>query len=450
MSLYDLVIRNGTLVTESGVEQTDIAIADGRFAAIAPHVEGTRRDEIDATGLHILPGLIDAHVHFNEPGRAEWEGFVTGSQALAVGGVTAYCEMPLNAHPPTIDGASFDLKCAAAQAGSLVDFALWGGIVPGNLDQLDELAARGAIGFKAFMSNSGIDDFAAVDDLTLYEGMARAAKLGRLVAVHAENDAITGGLAQRAIAEGRAAIRDYLRSRPVVAELEAIARAIVLAGETGCALHIVHVSTGRGVTLVAEARSRGVNVSCETCPHYLALTEDDMEQLGAIAKCAPPLRTQADQDALWRQLGDGTLPMIASDHSPAPATMKSDPNFFKVWGGISGCQSTLQLLLTDGYHRRGLPLPTIAARTSGFVARRFGLDRKGRIAIGADADLALVDLAASSVLQSSDLRYRHQHSPYVGKKLRGRIVRTLLRGTTIAIDGQIVSQSIGRLIVPSS
>jgi allantoinase len=305
------------------------------------------------------------------------------------------------------------------------------------------------IGFKAFMSNSRIDDFAAVDDLTLFEGMARAANLRRLVAVHAENDAITAGLARRALAEGHTAIRDYLHSRPVVAELEAIARAIVLAEETGCALHLVHVSTGRGVALVAAARDRGVDISCETCPHYLVLTEDDMERLGAIAKCAPPLRTKADQDDLWQKLHDGTLPMIASDHSPAPATMKSDPNFFKVWGGISGCQSTLALLLTDGYHRRGLPLPTIAASTSGFVARRFGLHRKGRIAIGADADLALVDLQAGSVLQSSDLRYRHQHSPYVGKELRGRIVRTLLRGTTIAINGQIVSQPIGQLITPS-
>ena len=195
--------------------------------------------------------------------------------------------MPLNAHPPTLDAASFDLKRAAAEASSLVDFALWGGLVPGNLDHLDELAERGVVGFKAFMSASGIDDFAASDDLTLYEGMARAARLGRIVAVHAENDAITRALAERAIAEGRTGIRDYLASRPIVAELEAISRAILFAEETGCALHVVHVSTGRGVALVAEARARGVDVTCETCPHYLVLTEEDVERIGPARQVRP-------------------------------------------------------------------------------------------------------------------------------------------------------------------
>src|SRR5579885_1790017 len=247
MSQYDLIIRGGMLVSAEAKTQSDLAISDGCVAACAPEIEGSATEEIDAHGLHIFPGVIDAHVHFNEPGRTEWEGFATGTRALAAGGATACIEMPLNAHPPTIDGPSFDLKVAAARASAVVDFALWGGIVPGNLAQLDELAARGVIGFKAFMSASGIDDFAASDDLTLYEGMARAAQLRRIVAVHAENDAITRELAARAQAEGRTGIRDYLASRPVVAELEAISRAILFAAETGCALHIVHVSTGRGV-----------------------------------------------------------------------------------------------------------------------------------------------------------------------------------------------------------
>ena len=448
MSLYDVIIRGGTLVTETNLTRADVGIADQRIVALEPLLGGTSRTEIDATGLHIFPGLIDAHVHFNEPGRTDWEGFATGTQALASGGITSYCEMPLNAHPPTIDGAGFDLKCGAAEAASLVDFALWGGLVPGNVDELDELAARGVIGFKAFMSNSGIDDFAAVDDLTLYEGMRRAASLGRLVAVHAENDQITGALAQQSVAAGRTSVRDYLQSRPVVAELEAIARAILLAEETGCALHIVHVSTGRGVGLVAAARERGVNVSCETCPHYLVLTEDDMEELGAIAKCAPPLRPQSEQAALWEHLRTGVLPMVASDHSPAPAEMKTDQNFFKVWGGISGCQSTLPLLVTEGYVRRGLPLTTLAAVTSGFVARRFQLPGKGRIEVGADADFALVDLDSQVVLQSVDLFYRHRHSPYVGRMMQGRVVRTLVRGTTVVSDGKIISPPIGRLLTP--
>lgn len=449
MSRYDLLIRNGTVVTGDGLGQADLAVAEGRIVAAGPELDGSAGETVDATGLHVFPGVIDAHVHFNEPGRAEWEGFATGTRALAAGGTTCFFDMPLNAHPPTVDAASFDLKVAAAQGVARVDFALWGGLVPGNLAQLPELAERGVIGFKAFMANSGIEDFAAVDDLTLYEGMAEAARLRLPVAVHAESDALTGLLARRAIAAGQTGVGDYLRSRPVVAELEAIARAILFAEETGCRLHIVHVSTGRGVTLVADARARGVDVSCETCPHYLVLTEEDMERLGAVAKCAPPLRSGAEQAALWRHLADGTLPMVASDHSPAPASMKTGDNFFQVWGGISGCQSLLALLLTEGAERRKLPLPTIASATAEYVAARFGLaPGKGALAVGADADLALVDLGHRSTLAAADLHYRHAHSPYVGRALCGRVVRTLVRGTTVWQDGRFVGEPVGRLVRP--
>ena len=450
MSLYDLIVRHGTLVTPGEIRQADIAVTDGRIVAITPDTIGSSKQEIDATGLHIFPGVIDAHVHFNEPGRTEWEGFATGTRALAAGGTTTYFDMPLNAHPPTLDASSFDLKCAAAQRSSLVDFALWGGLVPANVSNMEELAERGVIGFKAFMSNSGIDDFSSVDDLTLYEGMVQAARLGKIVAVHAENDAITGNLARRAIEQGRTGIRDYLTSRPVIAELEAIERAILMAKETGCSLHIVHVSSGRGVRLVAEARAQGIDVSCETCPHYLVLSQDDMEALGAVAKCAPPLRSQKEQEELWQQVLVGNVPMIASDHSPAPADMKMDANFFHVWGGISGCQSLLSLLLTEGHEQRFLSLERISELTAEYVAQRFGLlTHKGRLAVGADADMVLVDLQSRYVLQSSDLFYRHQHSPYVGKALRGRIVQTLVRGNIIFREGIFVSRPIGQLLKPS-
>jgi allantoinase len=202
---------------------------------------------------------------------------------------------------------------------------------------------------------------------------------------------------------------------------------------------------------VVEAQARGVNVSCETCPHYLVLTEEDVERLGGVAKCSPPIRSQAEQDALWQQIFAGNLPMVVSDHSPAPANMKTDANFFKVWGGISGCQSVLQLLLTEGSDKRHLPLSSIASLTADNIARRFGLSpAKGHLVPGADADLVLVDLQSRSQLQANDLFYRHKHSPYIGMTLRGRIVRTLLRGNTVFLEGKIVSAPIGRFLKPSS
>jgi allantoinase len=359
--------------------------------------------------------------------------------------------MPLNAHPPTVDAASFDLKLQSAKASSLVDFAFWGGLVPGNLDQLEELAARGVIGFKAFMANSGIEDFASVNDRTLRAGMKRAARLKKIVAVHAESNVITQHLAQKYQRAGKTSIRDYLDSRPIEAELDAIERALALAGETGCALHIVHVSCGAGIALVVAAQKAGVNVTCETCPHYLALTEDDMLQLGAVAKCAPPLRTAEDQAELWRHFSSGHVNTVGSDHSPAPPEMKRNANFFKVWGGISGAQHTLPLLLTEGHVKRGLALPLISRLLSANVAERFHLPaRKGRITIGADADLALVDLNAEFGVEYQDLFYRHRQSPYLGRALRGIVVRTILRGRTVFKDGKIAAKPLGELVKPET
>ena len=448
MSVYDLILRSGTLVTADGPQEADLAVIDGRIADISPELEGVAREEVDASGLHVFPGIIDAHAHFNEPGRTHWEGFATGTRALAAGGITAYVEMPLNAHPPTCDAECFDLKVAAAKASSFVDFALWGGLVPGNVVHLDELAERGVVGFKAFMSNSGIEDFKAADDLTLFEGMQRAAELGLPVLVHAENDQITSWLARRAVAEGRTTMRDYLDSRPVVAELEAIGRAILFAEETGCSLHVVHVSTGKGVALVATARARGVDVTCETCAHYLVLTQEDAEELGAAAKCAPPLRSRQHLEALWGQIVEGNVQFVTSDHSPAPPEMKVGDDYFKIWGGIMGCQSLLNVMLDEGHRERGLPLQRVAALLSGNVAERFGFPEKRHLEVGADADLALVDLDSSFTLRAEDLFYRHKMSPYVGRTFRGNVARTVVRGTTVFRDGVVVSEPVGRLLRP--
>jgi len=448
MGGFDVLVRGGQVVGTTDVARADVGILDGLVAEIGPDLVGRAAIEIDARGLHVFPGVVDPHVHLNDPGDMGSEGFPTGTAAFAAGGGTCLFDMPLNASPPTVDGASFDLKVETARGRALVDFCLWGGLVPGDADRLDELAERGVVGFKAFMCDTGRDDFEAADDLTLFEGMQRAARLGLPVAVHAENDTITRRLADRARVEGRRSMRDYLASRPAVAEREAVARAILLAEESGCSLHIVHASTGAAVALVAEARVRGVDVTCETCPHYLVLTDEDAEQIGALAKCSPPLRPRAEVEALWSELLAGNIPIIASDHSPAPPELKEDADAFAIWGGISGCQTTRASVLAES-EVRGLTPSAVASLTATAAADRFSLVSKGRLAAGYDADLALVDLPFEGRLVGDDLLYRHPQSPFVGTVLRGRVMRTMLRGQTVIDDGKLIAErTTGRLVRP--
>jgi allantoinase len=427
-----MIVRGASIATPEGMLSCDLAIEEGRITAVAPELPGAA-EEIDARGLTVFPGLIDVHVHFNEPGRTEWEGAATGSSALAAGGGTLFFDMPLNSSPCTVNAAAFDAKRAALERASFTDFALWGGIVPGNLDALPELAERGAIGFKAFMTDSGLPEFPRSDDRTLYEGMRIAARLDLPVAVHAENHELVG-------ATGRS-IREYLDSRPVLAEIEAIRRAALLAREAGAKLHIVHISSGRGVAEALEARAHGVDISIETCAHYLYFTEEDMLRIGAVAKCAPPLRPAAERDALCAALLRGEIDIVGSDHSPAPLSMKRDENFFRVWGGIAGVQSTLAVLLD-----RACPPQRIAAVCAAGPAQRFGIADKGRIAVGNDADFALVDLDAHYTVTADSLFQRHRLSPYVGVRFRGVVRRTVLRGETVFANGKIVGAPRGRMV----
>ena len=423
MADFDVIVRNAT-------GHPFVGIVDEKFAALDG--DGTAKTECDATGLTILPGVIDSHVHFNEPGRTDWEGLATGSRAAAAGGVTTFFDMPLNSDPPTVTVEAFRQKAALAAQKSVVDFALWGGLIAGHLDDIEPLFHAGAIGFKAFMSGSGIAEFPSADLKTLRAGMQRAAPLGALVAVHAEFDDLNSNTGT--------SIRDYLASRPIASEVAAIRAACEIAGETSGALHIVHVSSAAGVAAVAEARAAGVNVTCETCPHYLFLDESDVERLGAVAKCAPPIRNRAERDALLACLRSGQIDTVGSDHSPAPPSMKQDANFFNVWGGISGIQHLLPIL----FELNLTPLE-ISRLTSINVANRFALRSKGGLEIGHDADFTLIRSQPETVTAES-LFYRHQQSPYIGETFHASASQTWLRGEIAWERGRGFSDRRGRLV----
>ena len=441
--MVDRVIRGGTVVFPDGPRHVDVSIEDGRIAAIGFDL-ASGRDDIDAGGLHVMPAIIDVHLHFNEPGRTDWEGAATGSRPLAAGGGALFFDMPLNSTPCCLNAREVDRKRDALERASVTDFGLWGGLVPGAVGEMAEMAERGVVGFKAFMCDSGLPEFPRSDDQTLCDGMTEAARLHLPVAVHAEDHEITQSLSKQM--HGNTA-RDFLKSRPVEAETEAIGRALQLARQTGASLHIVHVSTGRGVALAAAARAEGVDVSIETCPHYLWFTESDIERLGTIAKCAPPVRSADHQQALWDALIAGDVDIVASDHSPTEPSMKAG-DFRTAWGGIAGVQSTLLVLLDRGFHEGRLTLERIAHLLSVNPARRFRIAGKGAIAEGNDADLVLVDLTASLRLQKEHLQQRHKISPYLGATFRGAVRATLRRGETIFADGDVTAQSCGRFVRP--
>jgi allantoinase len=298
------------------------------------------------------------------------------------------------------------------------------------------------------MSRSGTDDFQAADDYTLYKGMQTAASLGLPVAVHAENDAITAGLAAEAITQGRLSLRDYARSRPIVAELEAIGRACQIAHETGCALHIVHVSSGRGVALIAEARAAGTDVTCETCPHYLVFTEDDLADIGNLLKCAPPLRDAATVESLWATLRGGAIDMISSDHSPAPPELKISENAFAVWGGIAGCQHVRPAMLTFG-PKHHVEANDIVRLTSSAVASRFHLPGKGQFAVGFDADIAWGAMQPDREIAPAEVAYRHPASAWDGTAFNYRHLGTMVRGNLVYRGGTWLDTTRGRLIRPA-
>lgn len=445
----DIVIKNGNVVLTDGVYQVDIGIKDGSIAIIAEDITEETEEIIDASNQFVLPGMVDTHVHISEPGRTEWEGFVTGTKALAAGGTTSYVEMPLNAIPATIDQETLNLKLTAAKGKNYVDYAFYGGLVPGNIDQLEELIAAGVPAFKCFMAEVKPEvpgDFMSVDDYTLYKGMEKLAELGQILCIHAENPEITTKLTEEMIREGRTSPGDYVDSRPIFTEVEAVQRALLFAKETGCKLHFVHISSSEAIQRIVKARESGMDVTVESCPHYFALTAEDVEQIGPRAKCQPPLRRTQDQEKLWDELLAGNIDWLASDHSPCTEELK-EGNIFEVWGGISGAQNSVDLMFDLAVKHRGMPVHEFAKRIAANPAKRFQLPNKGALAVTKDADIILIDPNREYVVERENLYYKNKHSAYEGRKIGCRVTKTIVRGNVVYdIEQGIVGRPAGELM----
>lgn len=446
----DLYLKNGLIVTEHTTFKGGVAVKDSKISQlVAGEAEIEAEQVLDLDGKVVLPGLIDDHVHFNQPGREHWEGYRSGSMAAAAGGVTTVLEMPLNATPPAIDRSKLLTKRQAASSEAVVDYAHWGGLVNNNLNQLAELQAEGVIGFKAFMSDSSVD-FERIDDDLIYAGLERIRDLDRVLGIHAENEYVTRFLGEQLRAAGRIDRAAWPHSRPPAAELEAIKRAIYWARVTQGRLHIVHVSIADGIRAVARARQEGFDVTVETCPHFLFFDHEDFIRIGPSAKCAPPIRSREEVEALWEGVFEGLVDTIASDHSPCPWADKEAglDNIWQAWGGISGIQTMLPVLLTKGVHQRGLPLSTIARLMAANPARIFGLyPQKGSLLPGSDADLVVVDLNKEWTLSANHLFYKNKHSAYAGYTFKGAVEQTIVRGTTVYQDDQIlVKPGFGQLL----
>lgn len=447
---YDMIIKNGKVVLENEAVVTDIAVKDGKIVAIGNQLSGGTH-EIDASGHVVLPGMVDPHMHISEPGRTEWEGYKTSGRAAAKGGVTTLVEMPLNQLPATVDKESLAVKFDAAQNKLTVDIAIIGGLVNYNLDRLDELEEGGVVAYKCFVATCGdrsiSNDFRDVNDYEFFKGASQIAKFKSFIAVHAENALICDGLGAEAVNEGRVTAHDYVASRPVFTEVEAIRRVLYLAKIAGCSVHICHVSSPEGVAEVTRARQEGQDATCESCPHYFTITTNQFAQIGTLAKCSPPLRDEDNQARLWEKLLNGEIDFLGSDHSPCIPTMK-EGNIMQAWGGIAGLQNCMDMMFDEAVQKRDMPLTRFAKIMATHAADRFGLKHKGRIAIGKDADIVLIKPNSSYVLKNEDLEYRHKVSPYVGRTINARIAKTIRRGEVIYdINTGVVETSKGEFIL---
>lgn len=438
-------IRSQRTVTPAGAADRAVLVRDGRIESVSAPGEipaGVPVEDLGDTVL--LPGLVDSHVHVNEPGRTEWEGFDTATRAAAAGGITTIVDMPLNCIPVTTSPAALAVKVDAAAPHLWVDCAFWGGVVPDNARSLPSLLRAGVAGCKAFLCPSGIDDFPKATAADLRAAMPALAAAGLPLLAHAElerddvDEAVLATLPP-------SSYRRWLLARPRAWEDAAIALLVALCRETGCAVHVVHLSSATALPILRAARAEGLPITVETCPHYLGLVAEEVPDGATAFKCAPPIREAKNREALWEGLADGTIDLVVTDHSPCTPGLKhpEDGDFVRAWGGIASLQVGLSAVWTEA-SRRGFPIARLAEWMSAAPARLAGLaGRKGAIAPGMDADLVAWDPDATATVDPAALHHRHKVSPWCGRTLRGVVRATWIRGAKVAENGRILGQPTG-------
>ena len=444
--MSDLVITGERVMLPSGVRPASLYIRDGQIVGIHGYLDRPAGvPEIDARDRVVMPGLVDTHVHINEPGRTDWEGFATATRAAAAGGVTTLVDMPLNSIPSTTTVAAFDRKRAAAAGQCHVDVGFWGGVVPGNVAHLEPLARAGVLGYKCFLCPSGVDEFQHVTEADLRAAFPVLARLGLPLLAHAE---LPEKLREPARTADPRSYAVWLASRPSESEHAAIDLLLRLAREYGTRVHIVHLASPEAVHTIAAARASGVAVTVETCPHYLTFAAEEIPDGAPAFKCAPPIRGRAERDGLWSALVSDAIDFVATDHSPSPPALKhlDDGDLLKAWGGIASLQIGLPAVWT-GAAARGVPIERLARWLSEAPARLAGLEHsKGSIEVGLDADLVIFDPDAELVVDPSTLYHRHSVTPYAGMSLRGRVLTTILRGQIVFDESGGTGQPSGCLI----
>jgi len=435
LSGEEFVLRSTRVVTPEGTRAADVAVADGRITGVHPRgaQPATGARLVDVGDDVVLPGLVDTHVHVNDPGRSEWEGFDTATAAAAAGGITTLLDMPLNSLPPTTSVPSLRVKQDTAREKVHIDTGFWGGAVPESLGRLRELHDAGVFGFKCFLSPSGVEEFPELNAEQLAGAVAEIAAFDGLLIVHAEDPARLTAASDRS----GPTYADFLASRPRAAENDAIALLVESARRYAARVHVLHLSSAEALPVIEEARREGVRLTVETCPHFLTLTAEEVPPGATEFKCCPPIRERANQDLLWQALAVGTIDCVVSDHSPCTADLKG-PDFATAWGGISSLQLGLPVVWTEA-RRRGHSLDDVARWMSTAPAELAGLARKGAIAPGRDADFAVVAPEETFTVDPARLHHRNPVTAYAGKTLHGVVRQTWLRGRRIAEDGRLAA-----------